>query len=111
MKEGLPEFFQKVTKKYPGVWKHYEKLGEALKGMKGLDARSQALVKLGVSIGAKLEGAVHSHTRRCKAMGITDEEIYHAALLGVTTIGWPSAMASISWIDDILKGLNKQERA
>jgi alkylhydroperoxidase/carboxymuconolactone decarboxylase family protein YurZ len=46
--------------------------------------------------------------RRCKKEGFTDDEIYHTAMLAVTTIGWPSAIAALSWINDILKGIEKE---
>ena len=105
MKKELPKFFQEVIKKYPGIAERYEDLAKAISETKGLDERSQRLVKLAISIGAKTEGGVHSQVRKCKEAGITDDEIYHAALLGITTIGWPSAMATLSWMNDILKGL------
>jgi len=107
MKKDLPEFLQKIIEKYPAIWESYEKMGESVRSTSGLDERTQRLVKLGIAIGAKLEGGVHSHTRKCKKAGISDEEIYHAALLAITTIGWPSAMASFSWINDILKKLER----
>ena len=107
MDNQLPEFFQKVIKKYPQIRESYEKMGESASMLEALDERGQRLVKLGIAIGARLEGAVHSHVRKCKQAGISDEEIYHAAILAITTIGWPAAMASISWIDDILKDLDK----
>lgn len=100
----LPEFLRKFIKKYPGIWESYENLGEKIGSVKGLDKRTQRLVKLALAIGAKTEGAVHSHVRRCKKAGISDEEIYHVALLAITSIGWSSAMATISWINDILEG-------
>lgn len=108
MEKGLPEFLQKVIKKYPVVWESYQGLGEALAKVEGLDKRTQHLVKLGIAIGAGTEGGVHSHVRRCREAGISEEEIYHAALLSVTAIGWPSAVASLSWIDDILKVLKSE---
>lgn len=106
MNKELPEFVQKVIKSYPDVWKQYEKLGEAARSIKALDERTQRLVKLGIAIGARFEGAVHSHTRKCKKAGISNEEIYHAVVLAITTIGWPAAMASMSWVNDILKELD-----
>lgn len=109
MNKELPEFLQEVIKKYPGLWESYEGLGKAVASVEGLDERKQRLVKLGIAIGAKIEGAVHSHVRKCKKAGITDEEIYHCALLGITTIGWPSAMAALSWINDILKSLKMKK--
>lgn len=110
MSNELPKFLQKVIKKYPRVWASYENLGSTLSDIKGIDRRQQQLVKLGISIGAGQEGAVHSHVRRCKSAGFTDEEIYHTALLAVTTIGWPSAIATLSWIDDILKEIKRGKK-
>jgi alkylhydroperoxidase/carboxymuconolactone decarboxylase family protein YurZ len=98
----LPKFLMDVMGKYPGVWEAYQDLGAAVGGVSGLDAKTQEIVKLGIAIGVGSEGAVHSHARRCRDAGFTDEEIIHAALLSVTTMGWPQAVASLSWIDDIL---------
>ncbi|MDE0554143.1 MAG: carboxymuconolactone decarboxylase family protein, partial [Candidatus Poribacteria bacterium] len=55
-----------------------------------------------LAIGAKSEGAVHSHTRRALREGITREEIQQVALLAITSIGWSSSMAALSWIQDVL---------
>lgn len=105
MKDGLPEFLEKVISKYPGIWEEYGKLSQAVSGVGGLDERSQKLVKLGISIGAGRQGAVHSHTRKCRKAGFASAELYHAALLAITTIGWSGAIAALSWIDDELKEL------
>lgn len=110
MKKQLPEFFQEVIKKYPEIAESYEDLAKSISKTKGLDERGQRLVKLGISIGAKTEGGVHSQVRKCKEAGIADEAIYHAALLGITTIGWPQAMATLSWVNDILKKLKIRRR-
>lgn len=109
MEKELPEFLQKVIKKYPEVWDGHQGIDSTVGNMKGLDAKTQHLVKLAIAIGAGLEGAVHSHTRRSREAGYSDEEIYHAALLAITTVGWPSAIAALSWIDDILKGIKTEK--
>jgi alkylhydroperoxidase/carboxymuconolactone decarboxylase family protein YurZ len=108
MNEELPEFLKKVINKYPKPWQSHQAVGSAVGELQGLDGKTQQLVKLGIAIGAGLEGAVHSHVRRCKKEGFTDDEIYHTAMLAVTTIGWPSAIAALSWINDILKGIEKE---
>ena len=51
------------------------------------------------ALGAGLEGAVRSHTRRGLKAGLKKEELDHVALLGVTTVGWPRAIAGLSWIE------------
>lgn len=105
MKDELPEFLQKVVARYPAVWEKYGNLSQAISQVQGLDERAQKLVKLAIAVGAGRQGAVHSHTRKCKRAGFSDEDLYHVALLAVTTIGWSGAMAALSWIDDELKRL------
>lgn len=63
--------------------------------------RARRLVKLALAIGAGSEGAVHSHARRALAEGLTRDEIKHTALLAITTLGFPQAIAALSWIEDI----------
>jgi alkylhydroperoxidase/carboxymuconolactone decarboxylase family protein YurZ len=63
--------------------------------------RARWLVKLALAIGGGSEGAVHSHARRALAEGLTRDEIKHAALLAITTLGFPQAIAALSWIEDI----------
>ncbi|MBI4455302.1 MAG: carboxymuconolactone decarboxylase family protein [Acidobacteria bacterium] len=105
MKNELPEFLQKVVDRYPQVWEKYEDLSYTISLVDGLDDRSQKLVKLAIAIGAGRQGAVHSHTRKCKKAGFSNAELYHAALLAITTTGWSGAIAALSWIDDELKEL------
>ncbi len=106
----LPGFLQDVIKKYPKVWESYKNLGAALGEVDGLDRKTQQIVKLGIAVGAGSEGAVHSHAKRCRAEGFSDEEIYHAAMLAATTIGWPRAVAALSWINDVLKGMRAEAK-
>jgi 4-carboxymuconolactone decarboxylase len=49
-----------------------------------------------------MEGAVHSHTRRAVEAGCSTAEIRHVALLAITTIGFPSMMKTLSWVEDIV---------
>ncbi|MDA2927355.1 carboxymuconolactone decarboxylase family protein, partial [Acidobacteria bacterium AH-259-G07] len=77
----------------------------AISSAEGLDDRSQRLVKLGIAIGAGRQGAVHSHSRKCKKAGLSSAELHHAALLAITTIGWSGAIAALSWINDELQDL------
>lgn len=100
--EKLPSRYLKFFEQFPSVGKSYRNLSDSVVEAGPLDKKSQALVKLGIAIGAKMEGAVHSHARKCLAAGATAAEIRHAALQATTTIGFPSMMAALSWIDDVL---------
>ena len=97
-----PKRFQKFKKEYQRVANAYYALGAAVHAAGPLDERTRALVKLGISTGARLEGAVHSHVRKALALGVTADEISHAVLLALPTIGLPSMMAALSWVDDVL---------
>ena len=98
----LPKRFEKLNQDYPEVAKAYEELGKAVHTSGPLDEKTRALIKLAISTGAGLEGAVHSHTRKAIELGISKEEIRHTVLLALPTIGLPSTMAAMSWVDDIL---------
>ncbi len=100
---NLPPFFEKLAKNNPAVFEAFNNLGRAVADDGPLDAKTQRLVKLALATGAKLEGAVHSHTRRGLEADITPGELRHVALLAITTLGWPSAMAALSWIEDGLE--------
>ena len=108
MKDKLPDFLQGVIEEYPEVWQAYQTLGESCGTAGPLDSKTVRLTKLALAIGAKSEGAVHSHTRRALREGITREEIQQVALLAVTSIGWSSSMAALSWIQDVV---NKESRS
>lgn len=101
-KNQLPTRFQQFGKKYPAVMKAYEALGAATADAGPLDAKTRALVKLAIATGAWREGAVHSHTRRALAAGCTPDEIRHVVLLATTTLGFPSMMAALTWVEDVL---------
>ncbi|MDE0184428.1 MAG: carboxymuconolactone decarboxylase family protein [Candidatus Poribacteria bacterium] len=102
MKEKLPEFLERVIAEYPDVWKSYQNLGESCHNAGPLDEKTARLVKLALAIGAKSEGAVHSHTRRALKSGITREELQQVALLAITSAGWSPSMAALSWIQDVI---------
>src|SRR5437899_3353857 len=99
---GLPSRFKEFGKKYPRVMRAYEALGAATQEAGPLDSKSRALVKLAIAVGACREGAVHSHTRRALEAGCAPEEIRHLVLLATTTLGFPSMMAALSWVEDVL---------
>ncbi|MBM4171711.1 MAG: carboxymuconolactone decarboxylase family protein [Ignavibacteria bacterium] len=98
----LPIQFEKFLKNYPTVAVAYENLGGAVHESGPLDEKTRVLIKLAISIGARMEGAVHAQVRKAIKLKIKKEEIKQVALLAITTIGFPSSMAAMSWIDDLL---------
>lgn len=102
-----PKFYLKFAEDYPEIFKAYEALGNSVHTAGSIDSKTRALIKLGISTGARLEGAVHSHARKAIDAGATPEEIKHTILLALPTIGFPSTMAALSWVEDILGDGNK----
>ena len=99
----LPTAYEKFRRVFPEVMKVYEELGEAAAGAGPLDARTAHLVKLGMAIAARSEGAVHSHARRALAAGATAGQLRHVAALAVPTLGFPGAVAAFTWVEDVLR--------
>ena len=99
----IPKRFMKFKEDYPEIADAYEKMGNAVHTAGPLDDKNRALIKLALSTGAGLEGAVHSHTRKALEKGITKEEIRQTILLALPTIGLPKMMAALSWVEDILE--------
>jgi AhpD family alkylhydroperoxidase len=104
----LPNIYQKFAEKYPNVFKDYEQLGTSCRDAGPLDAKTQNLVKLGIAMGCNSRGGVMSHTRKATAAGANPEEIFHAILLSLTTIGFPNMMAAMTWVNEVLEGQPKE---
>jgi alkylhydroperoxidase/carboxymuconolactone decarboxylase family protein YurZ len=98
----LPTRFLRFQQSYPKVFDSYESLGKAAAEAGPLTKKEIALIKLAIAAGARLEGAVHSHCRRALEAGVTPAEIRQTMVLAVTTLGFPSMMACLSWVDEIL---------
>ena len=98
----LPGRFVDFQKRFPAVYQAYDALGSATAAAGPLDGKVRALVKLAIAVGGQMEGAVHSHTRRAVEAGCTPEEIRHVVLLSTTTMGFPSMMKTLSWVEDII---------
>ncbi len=91
-----------LARDYPEVWEAYQALGKSAAEAGPLDARTRRLLKLAFSIGARSEGAVHAHVRQAADEGLSPEELRQVAALAITTLGFPAAMAGLSWINDIV---------
>ncbi len=85
---------------YPDIWNSFEALAGQCHEAGPLDEKARRLVKIALAIGAGLEGATHSAVRHAKDAGITQEEMMHVAVLGITTLGFPASMRAAAWIKD-----------
>ena len=99
---SIPKPYVEMKEQQPDLVGAYEQFGEACAKAGPLDAKAIALIKLGISIGAGLEGAAHSHTRKALAAGWTAEHLRHAAIIAAPTIGFPAMMRARGWIEDVV---------
>ncbi|HVF02750.1 MAG TPA: carboxymuconolactone decarboxylase family protein [Rubrobacteraceae bacterium] len=102
MPDYLPEVFQQFRRRYPRVKEAFDAMGAAEHQAGPLGEKERRLVKLGIAVGAESEGAVRSHTRKLLGIGASEEEILHAIVLSLTTIGFPAANAALAWAEEVL---------
>lgn len=102
MPEYLPDIYTDFRDDYPDVAGALDDLGAATAAAGPLEERTQRLVKLGIAIGGLAEGAVRSNARRALELGVSAEELRHVALLAITTASFPTAIAGLSWIEEVL---------
>lgn len=98
-----PAFYKGVSEQFPEVIKAVEQLGATLRTGGPLDLKTSHLVQLAAAAASQSEGAVSSHARRAIQAGARPEEITHTLLLLVTTIGFPQAMAALSWAESVMQ--------
>jgi alkylhydroperoxidase/carboxymuconolactone decarboxylase family protein YurZ len=108
MDKKLPSAYRRFADAQPRIMKAYEELSSATLADGPLDRKHAELVKVGITIGAGLEGATHSHVRRALEAGATPEEIRHAIRLALTTVGFPSMMAALGWANDVIDAGGKE---
>jgi alkylhydroperoxidase/carboxymuconolactone decarboxylase family protein YurZ len=102
MSYELPAQFKSLAKSYPDVCEAFESLGTQCHNAGPLEIKERKLVKLGIAIGVGSEGAVHSAVRNAINANVSREDIMHAGILAITTIGLPQATAAMTWISDYL---------
>jgi 4-carboxymuconolactone decarboxylase len=100
--DKIPKHYESLKSRFPKVMEAVENLGSSLRSEGPLDQKTSQLIQLAAAAAIQSEGGVHSHTRRAVEAGAAPEEIYHALLLLVSTLGFPKVAAAVSWTDDII---------
>lgn len=93
---------------FPDIWRAYQALGASAAASGPIDEHGRRLIKIAMAIGANSEGAVHSHARQALEEGLSPDEIRQVCNLAITTLGFPAAMAALSWVNDVLGGETKE---
>ncbi len=93
----LPDTYKRFVAKYPKLAECHETVAREVEQAGPLDAKTLALIKIGICVGGNLESALRSHVRRATQAGATEQEIEQAVLLGMNTCGFPRTVAAWSW--------------
>lgn len=97
----FPKNYTMMQKRFGSLVKAHEEAGRIAKESGPLDTKTCHLVQLAAAVTMRSEGGVHSHARRALAAGATLDEIYHTVALLINTIGFPTAAAAFSWLNDL----------
>lgn len=106
----LPKAYRDLKERYSEYLGAVEKLGRSVKQAGPIDEKTAQLVQLAAATAIRSEGSVHSHARRALDAGVTPEEIRHALILLTSTIGFPTVVAGLTWVGDILEGKRGKAR-
>jgi len=100
--EHLPRVYVGFTEQFPEVAAAQGELARAIRERSPFDQRTERLLTLALAIGAQAEGAVRSNVRKALEHGASVTEIRSVALAAITTCGFPTAMAGLRWIDEVV---------
>ncbi|OGH61643.1 MAG: hypothetical protein A3G34_15885 [Candidatus Lindowbacteria bacterium RIFCSPLOWO2_12_FULL_62_27] len=100
-----PKTFNDFCARYPDLERAWELINRAGETAGGLDEKTRRLIKLGISVGALREGAIHSGVRKASKMGISRRDIEQVVAMAAGTIGMPATVAAFSWVRDTLNDL------
>ena len=94
--ESRKENWKYFRHTYPEAHDAYEAFGKSLGSENGpLDAKTCALIKLGIAAASQYNLALRSHIEKALSAGCTGEEVEHAILQTATTAGFPRMMAAL----------------
>ena len=99
----FPTGEKRFEEKYPEVFQTHRDMAQKCHEAGPLDDKTRRLIKLGAACGAGIKGAVKSHARRACQLGIPGDAIKHAVILTATTIGFPSMISTLRWVEETLE--------
>lgn len=98
----LPDIFKAFIENHGAIADAYRQVGDLCAEAGPIDAKTQHLIQMGVSIGAESKGGVRSHARRAMDAGASPEEVAQTVLLSMTIVGFPAMIAAYGWIQEVL---------
>ena len=99
------DHYLKIKERYGDLIGSVEALGAAARSAGPLEEKTIHLIQLAAAAAIRSHGSTHSHTVRALEAGATPEEIRHAVIVLTSTIGFPTVAAALSWVDDVIEGV------
>ncbi|MGN6599158.1 MAG: carboxymuconolactone decarboxylase family protein [Actinomycetes bacterium] len=100
--EHLPQVYLDFQQRYPEIADAQGELARTVRAATPFDEKTDRLLKLALAIGAEADGAVRSNVRKALQHGASLEEIRAVALAAITTCGFPTAIAGLRWIEEVV---------
>ena len=94
----ISKHYHYLKSNFPEVLDAVENLGSTVRQAGPLDKKTTELIQLAVAGATGSTGAVHSHARRALAAGAERQELEHALVVLVSTIGFPKVAAALAWL-------------
>ena len=101
--KDIPKHFQTLKQRFPEVIAATEEHGKAAKAAGPIDEKAAHLLQMAAATAIRSHGAVRSHARRALEAGASTQELYHAVLVLISTLGFPVVAAAVGWIDDVVE--------
>ena len=111
MKDHLPQVYVDFTERFPEVAEAQGQLARRIREATPFDELTDRLLKLAMAIGAEAEGAVRSNARKALQHGASPADLRAVALLAITTCGFPTAVAGLRWLQEVLDAQDDPEPA
>ena len=95
--KDVHDLFTDFKRELPEVHRRHEALGNEIHEHAGpLPEKMRWLIKVAVSGASQHARALETHITRAREAGATDDELRHALLLLVPTVGFPAFMEAYS---------------
>ena len=109
MAEHLPPVYVDFTERFPDVAEAQGILALKIRERCPFDAKTDRLITFALAVGAQANGAVRSNVRKALQHGATVDELQAIALAAITTCGFPTAIAALRWIDEVVTAGDESE--
>lgn len=105
-----PAAFEAFVRRFPGLGRAWDQLGEAGAAAGPLEVRVQRLVKLAIAIGSRQEGAVHSGVRKALHAGASVAELEQVVALAASLLGLPATVAAYCQVREECEKSSRRKR-